>query len=578
MNDKPNNASDAPTGTIAVDKAGSFSTLERFISSNGPMNWRDCLAQFHDVCFNMEKNRGPQPEIGDISIHSLVVRNLDSTTGGISIEFSADAAKASDTNAPVEAYMSPERCLDRAVNRRSDVYSLGCVMYHCLTGAPPFMNRDVEKLKEMQAIDYALPPGRRSQLRVIPDEVDVLIANCLEKDPARRYKNASVLRADIGRVLQLEEWSDEPPNHGKKFSEFLKERRKIFVAVSALVALTAAFACVSLNTATSKEFNRMIKRTVDRKRNKYFLALEHGPQYLAQAEFGNGTMEADRDKDPIEIKVRDKDLIIFATTKRANIKEALEEAVRRKLILHKADLVGQDLSGATMAGGNMPNAFLAECNLDGANFKGAQLMDAVFVGSSLKGANLAEISGQKAIFQGCNLEGAKITGALLFDCDFSHSNLKNVDFSGSQFLNSNFEGADLTGANFNGCSLSRYGAETANLSPKQRADLKLVGVPLKPKKAEPSVEAFDQNNKLNADKVRTINPFSKPVEGTNAFGPSQVQQEVDEPIGLKIDLNNLPPEPPRKSNAPAPPPLQRAIPGQKIVVPKANSTVNPQGK
>lgn len=564
MVDETKSSGSPSTGTIA-GSAGDGSSLESYIASNGPMNWRECFAKFHDVCVQMEKMPECTGEIGTLTIHDFIVRKTD-TTGGIAIEPCPSIGnnpyqkkvKPKNSTFPFEAYMSPEKCLDRPVNRRSDMYSLGCVIYHCLTGAPPFMHSDTEKLKEMQAIEYALPPGRRSQRRVIPDEVDSVIENCLEKDPAKRVKNAGLLRASLGKVLQLDDESeDEPSPRSKKFADLSEKKRQVFKAVAALVLVMVCVACWSLNVTSSNDFQRLVQRTSDRKKNKYFLGLEHGPQFIAQAEFGNGKMVADLDKDPIEIKVKDEDVIIFATTKRETMKDALEEAVRRRLIIYKADLVGQNLQGAKVPGGNMEHCFMLGCNLDGADLRGSNLKESIFAGSSMKGALLTSVNSPEAVFQGCNLEGANLSSAVLIDSDFSKSNLKNADLSFSTFSNSSFAGADLTGAILKGATLSKTSLATANLTEDQKSGIKVIEGPM-PNSKQLEQEAKGLNlvrPKQPTAKLRDQNPFSNPVEGTGAFGPSK-----NEPVGLEFDINNLPPAPPRKQQAPLAVP--QATPGQ----------------
>lgn len=565
----------AGTGTIAASNPGEISSLESYIGTNGPINWRECLVLFHDVCFKMEKE--PEvSEIGKLTIHSFIVRKLD-TISGISIEILSNFDEGLDVllesqnqpkeySFPPEAYMSPEQCLERPLNRRSDVYSLGCVIYHCLTGAPPFLHRDPEKLKEMQTIDYALPPGRRSQRRVIPDEVDMLISNCLEKDPARRVKNAGQLRANIGRVLQLEDESDEPPFQSTKFAEFAKRKRNIFYSVVALVAVTAGVGWLSLKITSSADFQKLINKTLDRQRNKFFLSVEDGPKFLEQAEFENGKMEPDKDKDPIYVKVKGEDTILFATTKRKTMKEALEEAVRRRLIIYKADLYGQDFQGSKLSGGKLESCFFVECNLDGASFKGSYLKGAIFAGSTMKDANLDSANAPEAVFQGCNLEGANLANTILLDCDFSKANLKNADFSNSKLLNSNFEGADLTGANFTGATLAKYGLETANLTEEQKSKLIVIegpkGGPKRHNQPEKSAGGLNPGKQNTFRNLKELNPFSNPVEGTDSFGPDK-----NAPIGLDFDPNNLPPAPPRKTRSvkPSPP----AVPEQNPAVPNS---------
>lgn len=84
-------------------------------------------------------------------------------------------------------YMSPEQLLgDRGVDSRSDIYSLGCVLYEMLAGKPPFPGKDgfVKRFTER-------PPHITSLRRDVPPWVDEVVAKALAKDPADRYPSAS---------------------------------------------------------------------------------------------------------------------------------------------------------------------------------------------------------------------------------------------------------------------------------------------------------------------------------------------------------------------------------------------------
>ena len=89
------------------------------------------------------------------------------------------------------AYMSPERLNSGAVDARSDVYALACVLYECLTGAQPFGGDSVEQ----QLVGHlTLDPPKPSHLDPeIPTGFDEVIATGMAKDPDRRYQSAKEL-------------------------------------------------------------------------------------------------------------------------------------------------------------------------------------------------------------------------------------------------------------------------------------------------------------------------------------------------------------------------------------------------
>ena len=94
------------------------------------------------------------------------------------------------------AYMSPEQASAEAdLDGRSDVYSLGCVLFEMLTGAPPF---DGETPREMLAKRMAGPaPSARTSERPVPELVDRIIGRAMAPNPGERYQSAENLAAAI---------------------------------------------------------------------------------------------------------------------------------------------------------------------------------------------------------------------------------------------------------------------------------------------------------------------------------------------------------------------------------------------
>jgi eukaryotic-like serine/threonine-protein kinase len=88
------------------------------------------------------------------------------------------------------AYMAPETILgDSDVDRRADVYALGCVAYYLLTGQLVFEADTSMKVLMQHVHAQPVPPSQRSELP-IPRELDDLVLACLQKDPDRRPQNA----------------------------------------------------------------------------------------------------------------------------------------------------------------------------------------------------------------------------------------------------------------------------------------------------------------------------------------------------------------------------------------------------
>jgi serine/threonine-protein kinase len=97
-------------------------------------------------------------------------------------------------------YFSPEQARGAGVDPRSDVYSLGCVIYEMVTGRPPFQGENAVAIAYKHVQEAAVSP--RLVDPAIPDTLEAIILKCLAKNPDNRYPSAQDLRADLTRYLQ----------------------------------------------------------------------------------------------------------------------------------------------------------------------------------------------------------------------------------------------------------------------------------------------------------------------------------------------------------------------------------------
>lgn len=94
-------------------------------------------------------------------------------------------------------YLAPELISGAPASRASDIYALGCVLYECLAGIPPFSGRSDAELGYAHLVEP--PPDPRSRRPELPEEVTVALLTALEKEPSARPPSGTAL----ARMLHL---------------------------------------------------------------------------------------------------------------------------------------------------------------------------------------------------------------------------------------------------------------------------------------------------------------------------------------------------------------------------------------
>jgi eukaryotic-like serine/threonine-protein kinase len=136
-------------------------------------------------------------------------------------------------------YMSPEQVEGKEVDQRSDIYSLGIILYEMLTGQVPFEGDTPFTIGVKQKSE--IPKDPKSLNVQIPHDLSRLILKCLEKDRERRYQQADELRADLEKIEKGIPTTERPIPKRRTVSSkpitLTVSRKKLFIPLSILAAI-----------------------------------------------------------------------------------------------------------------------------------------------------------------------------------------------------------------------------------------------------------------------------------------------------------------------------------------------------
>ena len=164
------------------------------------------------------------------------------------------------------AYMSPEQAAGGAVTEASDLYSLGAVLYHLLTGRPPFQGETVPAVLKQVEMEEPLSPRRLNPS--VPADLETICLKCLDKEPSRRYLSGQELADELGRFLRDEPIRARPLSRAARAMRWVGRHPAVSIlGVSVLllllvVAVGSSIAAWRVATARRAEFKERQKAEI----------------------------------------------------------------------------------------------------------------------------------------------------------------------------------------------------------------------------------------------------------------------------------------------------------------------------
>ncbi|MDT5013839.1 MAG: eukaryotic-like serine/threonine-protein kinase [Mycobacterium sp.] len=177
-------------------------TLRDIVNNDGPIPARKAIEIIADACQALNFSHQHGIIHRDVKPANIMI----SRTGAVKVmDFGiaralADRSNVTQTSAVIGTaqYLSPEQARGETVDARSDVYSLGCVLYEILTGEPPFVGDSPVAVAYQHVREAPVPPSQKHE-NVTP-ELDAVVLKALAKNPDNRYQSAAEMRADLVRV------------------------------------------------------------------------------------------------------------------------------------------------------------------------------------------------------------------------------------------------------------------------------------------------------------------------------------------------------------------------------------------
>jgi tetratricopeptide (TPR) repeat protein len=207
------------------------------------------------------------------------------------------------------AYVSPEQALmtNLDIDTRTDIYSLGVLLYELLTGRTPFEARELlesgldamrrtigekeplrpstrlshlarEMLTTTAALRHTAPPHL---IHLVRGDLDWIAMKCLEKDRSRRYETANALAADLKRHLDNEPVVARPPTALYRLRKSCRRHQTLFTAGTAVIA-ALVFGLVALTAGLSRERAARVREEAQRRLadQRIVSALDHVERFL----------------------------------------------------------------------------------------------------------------------------------------------------------------------------------------------------------------------------------------------------------------------------------------------------------
>lgn len=220
-------------------------TLSKWLKTNGPMPQDMAIELFLQLCDALAAAEAIRIIHRDLKPENILLKSVSEgvhckimdfgLAKSVDMETTSEGLTATGEIVGSPAYMSPERWKGQC-DHRSDIYSLGCIMYEVLTGKPPFSAQFGMEYMSKHLSDKPAPISQINVLVKFPQGLLDIVDKCMQKAPENRYQSSQACRDDL---IKLKAGSKPAISLLEKIKRH--KRRNLIVASSILVCGLGAY-------------------------------------------------------------------------------------------------------------------------------------------------------------------------------------------------------------------------------------------------------------------------------------------------------------------------------------------------
>jgi serine/threonine protein kinase len=215
--------------------------LRTFINRTGALNLKKAISVSKQVTEGLKEAHSIGILHRDLKPQNIMIdKNGNAKIMDFGIARSKKATGFTEAGKVVgtPSYMSPEQLDGKKVDERSDIYSLGIILFEMLTGVAPFEGEDPFSIAYKQKMEK--PPNPHELNPLIPNELSLLILRCLEKNRESRIQNAGQLLLDLQKI-ETDINDEHKINFKARLKSLLSSKKFLFSVLASFLILCVVF-------------------------------------------------------------------------------------------------------------------------------------------------------------------------------------------------------------------------------------------------------------------------------------------------------------------------------------------------